>query len=335
MLLLVPRTVPCLITPHGDWKPPSQGGPIPYRTPSLPLMGIGNALWLSCCCGRVSTSLPLMGIGNPTAASWGTRLPLSLPLMGIGNAGGRAGGGGAHGLITPHGDWKRRQRRRRGRRLIGSHYPSWGLETRAGREFPVTKFFLLITPHGDWKPRRDSGRPPSISTPHYPSWGLETRGWWRLAIRPCGPHYPSWGLETQCSAAAGSCRWWAHYPSWGLETSINSSLHALIKHSLPLMGIGNSRGAPIRRTVGTTSLPLMGIGNRRADPGDGGGRGLLITPHGDWKLGQVAEQGRRVGTGLITPHGDWKHAIRGLSSFPHSYLITPHGDWKPDVDDLR
>ena len=171
-LLLRPRVD--LITPHGDWKPDPVRGSRGRDGAHYPSWGLETHKWYAIWSQPphlitphgdwklghdvgfpnrpAVASLPLMGIGNPTAASWGTRLPLSLPLMGIGNAGGRAGGGGAHGLITPHGDWKRRQRRRRGRRLIGSHYPSWGLETRAGREFPVTKFFLLITPHGDWKP---------------------------------------------------------------------------------------------------------------------------------------------------------------------------------------
>ena len=56
----------------------------------------------------------------------------------------------------------------------------------------------------------------------------------------------------------------AHYPSWGLETPTPTTLSVAVAFSLPLMGIGN--GTLLRHGVQ---------------------RPVLITPHGDWKLGRT------------------------------------------------
>ena len=138
-----------LITPHGDrkhgrgWRLSGAG-----KTPSLPLMGIGNATRSLLAPRRRAAHYP----------SWGseTRRPPeadlrqqrdSLPLMGIGNASGRVSPLLApYRLITPHGDRK-------------PEIP--------GRLDAIVS--VLITPHGDRKPhrrRQDRGRCVLLITPH-------------------------------------------------------------------------------------------------------------------------------------------------------------------------
>ena len=213
-------------------------------------------------------------------------------------------------------------------RFTATHYPSWGLETidpvpeiwrrvdslplmgignpRVARQgAPVLD---LITPHGDWKPACGaSGR--SCARSHYPSWGLETD-------RPAG-----------LSHATSS-----HYPSWGLETSTRTRIaRSQSSDSLPLMGIGNSHGAPEIRDIAV----------HIAD---------LITPHGDWKhsakgrpyrpryslplmgIGNLkaCEASRRESSSLPLM-GIGNHCRRRPAQGTTPTLITPHGDWKLEL----
>ena len=141
-----------LITPHGDWKPISicRGPAAPARS-HYPSWGLETAS-RTCARLRAVTSLPLMGIGNARSSSSAPRISRThYPSWGLETLGIRWGRGSASGLITPHGDWKRRSLRPSGWNLVCSHYPSWGLETHR-------------RPHG----RRH------YCAAHYPSWGLET-----------------------------------------------------------------------------------------------------------------------------------------------------------------
>ena len=160
-----------LITPHGDRKPlrtVSTDCPEGPTVSSLPLMGIENAAvydrtgskacspsthypsWGSKTLSKrtlrpvvhdLNSSLPLMGIENlPVAAQSLRRVcpSASLPLMGIENFRFRGLArvrGGAHRLITPHGDRKLATsgRHHPARPPAASHYPSWGSKTRDRR----------------------------------------------------------------------------------------------------------------------------------------------------------------------------------------------------------
>ena len=116
------------------------------------------------------------------------------------------------------------------------------------------------------------------------------------------------------------------------------------------MGIGNSNHSPATSLKLSYSLPLMGIGN----PGVRNYKGvpiLLITPHGDRKLGDLLGTYVQSGTSLPlmgignVSFNDWPgrtHAdslpLMGIGNLNPSWeivnwyvcvLITPHGDRKP------
>ena len=161
-------------------------------------------------------SLPLMGIGNYSRSpQWKARRGSSLPLMGIGN-GVRIGESAARDArslpLMGIGNDGTQQRERQ---HFPAHYPSWGLETHLGIGAPGD-IFALITPHGDWKP---SAAPSVNGTPSYslPLMGIGNAG--------RGGHH---------HAARRP-----HYPSWGLETPVRRLFTRALRHSLPLMGIGN------------------------------------------------------------------------------------------------
>ena len=268
---LPPRQPADLITPHRDRKPSSH-----RRTASrvgivsLPLMGIGNLLYLDIFGSLYEThypswgsetpappwtrrprsppSLPLMGIGNLAAAcDWADDVcDLSLPLMGIGNARRRRRDEHLGALITPHGD-----------RKLALPQPQ------------IAAVHQLITPHGDRKPahhpapgRRGHG---SLITPHgdrklqrpptarrnrlasLPLMGIGNRapgplqGAHRDLITPHGDRKPRPPVRRPPPAAR------PHYPSWGSETHHSIRVPRVASLSLPLMGIGNS-SHPIRRS---------------------------------------------------------------------------------------
>ena len=152
--------------------------------------------------------------------------------------------------------------------------------------------------------RRAAKTPRHRSGSHYPSWGLETRT--ALASRAYRrPHYPSWGLETVVSSIPAIYPGMSHYPSWGLETRVVVGNDTPpVYDSLPLMGIGNVRMAPITDSNKASHYPSWGL---ETSP---------TTPTG------------RVDRNLITPHGDWKRDLTLLTADQRA-LITPHGDWKP------
>ena len=105
---------------------------------SLPLMGIGN--FQSPCSRRSRPGRP-----RPRAAhypSWGSET--------AGPRVRREPDRYVRVLITPHGDRKPCEPRRRSRSACRSHYPSWGSETRLAR-LDAARPSLLITPHGDRK----------------------------------------------------------------------------------------------------------------------------------------------------------------------------------------
>ena len=186
----------------------------------------------------------------------------------------------------------------------------------------------LITPHGDWKHPEYKDYPPPYSvliTPHG-DWKLDTS---MAPYNTLMSHYPSWGLETSCGLTPSL---WAErlitpHGDWKPLEISRTEEQSL--YSLPLMGIGNTRGEDGTIQVEHFSLPLMGIGNSTLrDRGlavSGGSLPLmgignpvqlvvvvklvnLITPHGDWKRDRGCEHTAAVGA-LITPHGDWKQPL--------------------------
>ena len=144
-------------------------------------------------------------------------------------------------------------------------------------------------------------------------------------------HYPSWGSKTR--------RWWrwrrinrrAHYPSWGSKT--RGEAYAAVP-------------------CDTRLITLMGIENLEADPGSGGLRRDLITPHGDRKRptpsSECASAGlvslplmgiencsrRALGRTwrILTHYPSWGSKTTSPSREPDTIgdLITPHGDRKHD-----
>ena len=166
-----------LITPHGDRKPAcrpcSSGG----ASPSLPLMGIGNAeaekitkvknmLLITPHGDRKPTlseyqnrqrgaSLPLMGIGNPRCAPMRTsRTTAHYPSWGSET---RRHLRRAAWPPPPHyPSWGSETRWRPGQSAPAGrpHYPSWGSETLVDENIMTGNQFRLITPHGDRKPRK-------------------------------------------------------------------------------------------------------------------------------------------------------------------------------------
>ena len=104
--------------------------------------------------------------------------------------------------------------------------------------------------------------------------------------------------------------------------------------SLPLMGIGNLQQTTFgARTSHSTHYPSWGseTGGRSAD--DAKSHALLITPHGDRKLGR-----RPTHEYPPSPHyPSWgsETGAEGRRRAPGPVLITPHGDRKPDRDGWR
>ena len=166
------KTDVSLITPHGDWKRPNDVPTPAIAMPSLPLMGIGNAVPGRYRHRQCAAHYPSWGLETKYRVSPSVAMSGSLPLMGIGNPPAGLGARLHRQLITPHGDWKH-LRQRPAREPARSHYPSWGLETTRPVMIPAQHIAdslplmgignpsknrarmsprsLLITPHGDWK----------------------------------------------------------------------------------------------------------------------------------------------------------------------------------------
>ena len=178
-----------------------------------------------------------------------------------------------------------------------SHYPSWGLETRAlGRVAEVVP--VLITPHGDWKLHRAA----------------------EIRPRPLDVSLPLMGIGNPPRSAARMQRH-SSLPLMGIGNTCSAERPSPCSApSLPLMGIGNSFCIPGRARL-RFSLPLMGIGNS-SDPGCPACDTTAHYP--SWGLETVGvDVDNAVLRPLITPHGDWKHAearalldARGWSSLP-------------------
>ena len=255
-----------LITPHGDRKPcnvareltviasfslPLMGientrrrcGRSPEQTGSLPLMGIENTVKAGRRRDAGGDSLPLMGIENQCPVVSGTiaangSLPLmgienvpagllstaikgtSLPLMGIENF---AEAGGSNNLD------------------LDNSLPLMGIENLRRRPVADTGWSDLITPHGDRKPAPATAAAQQPTKAHYPSWGSKTPDPSRSPKGRHQTHYPSWGSKTSAMIRSPPRHNTTHYPSWGSKTFLLAAYPASVAHSLPLMGIENSR----------------------------------------------------------------------------------------------
>ena len=342
-----------LITPHGDRKPYGHPACTLYTRVSLPLMGIGN--WDVLVPGDDGTPALITPHGDrkhgwqrpverrgselitphgdrkrPTGFAMRMRPTSSLPLMGIGNPTNR---------LFPSS-------------LAGTHYPSWGSETR---------------PSG---PAHCAG--PSA---HYPSWGSETRAASGDRRAPIGTHYPSWGSETSIVERIDTCRPLASLPLMGIGNLQGAGPGRATRpsFSLPLMGIGNPayacRSCAGRQRLITPhgdrkhaeleyatfqarkcSLPLMGIGNpartrrRRSTPRSphypswGSETGVLEGPAGGAGVNSLPLMGigncsstSASGRSPCTHYPSWgsETQIDSARVQPGVRLITPHGDRKP------
>ena len=276
---------------------------------------------------RVERSLPLMGIGNPHRQdyqnrggashypSWGSETlrlgvrrllllslitphgdrkpenaaclrlgdaPDSLPLMGIGNGGIGIVVCGSYALITPHGDRKPLILRT----SKETHYPSWGSETDlAAPGAGGSEGSLPLMGIGNLSDMAADSEPGYLITPH----GDRKRSVSHCGRWPVSAHYPSWGSET--APDASTRRWYTF-----LITPHGDRKPGLVRRQ------------HVRQLV--SSLPLMGIGNRRGAYRPAMGGGALITPHGDRKPAPGPEQtGRR----LASHYPSWGSETRDLS----------------------
>ena len=221
-------------------------------------------------------------------------------------------------LITPHGDRKPRHGRSPRVRRAGTHYPSWGSETRdisvaggtaAGEPTSLPLMGIgnlatkrspkrwrwrpnLITPHGDRKPSVFGARgsrhgATGLITPHgdrKPSWKPDHDLARRRLAELITPHGDR---KRRLPAGQPWSPIFISLPLMGIGNDRHPGRSGAWRmSSLPLMGIGNSSDAPKRVPPrGRSHYPSWGSETRSARTAPGWLRaGVLITPHGDRKL---------------------------------------------------
>ena len=277
------RMLAVLITPHGDWEPTHELRGTVEVGVSLPLMGIGNRVFSRPIPPVGWTHYPSWGLGTPSSAAWSRRPFRShYPSWGLGTPRSRGRGGPMPILITPHGDWERRDRGRP-HPLSKASLPLMGIGNLPAPPSPPAPLDDLITPHGDWEPvehRAGEELRSELITPH---------GDWepRLVPLPAGPRplliTPHGDWEPATAALRDRLEACSHYPSWGLGTllaAINdlwdselitphgdwepASLRRIPRPGwthYPSWGLGTPPSGATRPESSPNSLPLMGIGN--------------------------------------------------------------------------
>ena len=262
-------------------------------------MGIGN---------RCPIRDPLSGVdfahypswGSETAwlvGSWEASRSAHYPSWGSETATVCPECGAAHGLITPHGDRKQDdvQAGRYVRSLVSLPLMGIGNVLACGATGGTGMPSLPLMGIGN-EPQVKRTHAERFDA-HYPSWGSETQRVWRLPRSSRSAHYPSWGSETFSESDTGfdQAPFYLITPHGDRKLTSAARSDSVAHFSLPLMGIGNLRGAEVDRA----------------------GAGHLITPHGDRKLDLLVRQ-PPTALMLITPHGDRKRAATASANRFHA-----------------